>query len=69
MTGYYCKACEAPATVDAAGIHRTCDCNTTIIAGMAAHAKGVGGVQEASMLSRFLGLVKMTARRYLDGRV
>ena len=69
MTGYYCKACEAPATVDDAGIHRTCSCNTTIIAGMTAHAVGTGGVRETSMLSRFLGLVKLTARRYLDGRV
>lgn len=69
MSAYYCKACEAPATVDATGVHRTCDCNTTVIAGMSAHARGEGAVNEVSRVSQFIGLVKATARKYVDGRI
>lgn len=69
MEGYYCKNCHAPASVDAEGLHRTCDCNTTVIAGMSADARGAGQVQEATLTSQFLSLVKAAGRRYLGGRV
>lgn len=52
MTGYFCKACEAPATVDADGVHRTCGCNTTVIAGMTARAVGHGAVHVEPTLTQ-----------------
>lgn len=69
MEGYFCKACHAPATVDESGVKRTCACNTTVVAGMSAHARGAGAVNETGLVSRFLGLVKAAGRRYVSGRV
>lgn len=45
-TGYACKACSAPATVDESGLHRSCSCNTTVVASMEAVAYGKGGAAE-----------------------
>lgn len=69
MSDYYCKACEAPATVDEQGVHRTCECNTTVIAGMSAHARGMGAVRESGLADQFLALVKASAHKYLHGRL
>jgi hypothetical protein len=46
MSGYACKACGATVHVDDAGVRRTCDCNTTVVASMSAVATGDGGASE-----------------------
>lgn len=46
---YTCKLCGAPAAVSATGeITRSCGHDDTVVASMAAVARGVGGVREAS---------------------
>lgn len=54
MSGYSCKACGAPANVDAHGITRFCDCGTTVVASMNAVAYGRGHVAEASATEKLL---------------
>lgn len=66
MSGYKCKQCDAPASVDDAGVHRTCECNTTVVADMSATARGHGGAAERESI--FAKLHRL-GREFMSARV
>lgn len=69
MSGYACKVCGAQATVDAAGVHRTCACNATVVASMSAHARGSGGASERTPLLRVFHDIGLAILKAARGRV